>query len=342
MTVTGLRWQGLHPFSEYWWKNLREPVAFAPAIDAMQLDQEQVVQELSAQPVLSVYLREMLAEANLPVLPTLKRTLDERTAFLECLGGLHVHGIALKWSELIPRPQQVVPLPPFVWRKRRFWSESVDKRAVRLSEPSHPLLGCLRTGESATWDASIGGSATSEFTDHVVMGQPRFPAAAMIEMFHAAVQLVAEGCGVILSDLRIVRGVPLLEGSNQTLTTRVQRDEGYAQIVNAEGALIAKTRLVTSLRGQNEFPVRSWTEIEAPNHLNREEFYDAVRAMGFDYGPSFQRIESVEFNREHCRAIITGKPAEGYFMPPAVLDAALQTLLAFELQSRKEQPESSH
>ncbi|HKO97577.1 MAG TPA: type I polyketide synthase [Pyrinomonadaceae bacterium] len=338
-TVTGLRWQGDQSFSEYWWKNLREPVAFAPAIDAMQLDHEQVVQELSAHPVLGVYLREILADANLPVLPTLKRTLDERTAFLECLGGLHVHGIALKWSELIPPPQHAVPLPPFVWRKQRFWSESIDKRAVRLAEPSHPLLGCLRTGDAATWDATIGGSVTPEFADHVVMGQPRLPAAAMIEMLHAAAQIVAEGRAVMLNGMRILRGVPLVDGSLSTLTTRVNKEDGRAQIVNAEGALIAESHLVTSLRGQ-ESRVPSWTEIETPNHMNREEFYDSVRAMGFGYGPSFQRIESLEFNREHCRAIITGTTVKGYFMPPAVLDAALQTLLAFEMLSRKEQPES--
>jgi len=340
-TVTGARFHSAFSFSDYWWKNLREPVAFEQAIGAMHLDERHVIQELSAQPVLGVYMREILKEAEVVLLPTLKRNVDEPTAFLECLGSLHVNDVALRWSELIARPRRAVPLPKFVWRKRRYWSEAVDQQALRLYEPSHPLLGCLRAGETACWDTTFCGSAAAELRDHVVMGQPRLPAAAMIEIFHAAARQVAPECNTVLRDLRIYRGVSLHEENSPVLTTRVDKAEGSAKIVDAQGGLIAETHFATSLRAAVDRHPPSPLSVSESTSWTGEEFYEAVAAMGFHYGPSFRRIQTLECDQRVSRAVIDGVADNDFVLPPSILDAALHSLLVFEVETEKPQPEFS-
>ena len=64
---------------DYWWRNLRQPVLFAPAIEAMLRDGYDTVIEIGPHPALRTYFMETAAALgkSLSVLPTLRRKEDE-------------------------------------------------------------------------------------------------------------------------------------------------------------------------------------------------------------------------------------------------------------------------
>ena len=64
--------------------------------------------------------------------------------------------------------------------------------------------------------------------------------------------------------------------------------------------------------------------------MTAAQFYDASRARGIDYGPSFQSLVRLESHPGHCGSaqFSVSVLAADVHLPPAILDAALQSLAA--------------
>ncbi len=337
-TVTGARVNDLSQtsFADYWWNNLREPVAFAAAISGLATRGIDIIQELSAQPVLNGYLHEIFGDSNVAILPGLKRGSDEITSVLECLGRLHAHGADVRWAALFPKPARRVALPGFQWQRTRFWSESADKHALRLAEPASPLLGYRRPGRGWMWDADLADRWG--LADHVIMGQPRIPAAAFLQMLNTAARHLAPSSTVRISDIRFHRGVSVPDRGEIRLTTIANEREGTIQIFGVDDSPLVEGRCLSAF--QVESPQSAAPEIDCRSirHLSGAEYYAAVRPLGFDYGPAFNLIEKISFDSEHSRALIRGELVEGLAFPIAVLDAALQSMIFGELLAHEEDP----
>jgi acyl transferase domain-containing protein/acyl carrier protein len=332
-TVTGelMEDAAATPFVDYWWRNLREPVAFASAISAMAARGLSIVQELSAHPVLSGYLHELLRDTSAAILPGLTRHGDDAAAAVECLARLYARGADPDWSALIPRPGRKVALPGFAWRRARFWSEAADKRALRLAEADNPLLGYRRPGPGWIWEVDLADRPAWRLADHVVMGRCRIPAAVFIEMLTAARALMAPASPGFITDLRFLGAVTLPEQGEIRLTTVAEARDGMVRIFLGESPVV-EARFVTSLSAPSgtsaALPQIAW---DRARRMSGAEYYAALKSLGFDYGPAFNRIARIEFDAEHRQAVIDGDLVERLDFPPAVLDGALQSMLAGEV-----------
>jgi acyl transferase domain-containing protein len=138
-TVTGGAIDGTDLNGQYWGRNVREPVRFAAAVEA--LAGSGVFLEIGPHPVLSVAIAQTLERAgreaaDFAIFASLRRGRDERETLLEALGGLWVLGLPVDWAGVHPDGGRPVRLPSYPFQRQRYWFE-VERD--RPPGEGHPL-----------------------------------------------------------------------------------------------------------------------------------------------------------------------------------------------------------
>ncbi|HTK74403.1 MAG TPA: SDR family NAD(P)-dependent oxidoreductase, partial [Gemmataceae bacterium] len=130
-TVTGGRFDGVLDV-DYWSRNLREPVRFADAADALIADGFDLFIELGPHPTLAEPLAHCLRArgADGLVLPSMRRGEKDRATVLGSLGELYARGAAVNWEKVQSRGR-VVALPNYPWQRERCWYQAVPKASGR-------------------------------------------------------------------------------------------------------------------------------------------------------------------------------------------------------------------
>jgi acyl transferase domain-containing protein len=104
-TVTGDRCTGETCGAEHWGRGIRQPVQFAPAVNALAESGVDVWLELSAHPALVHSIRECLAgrdgDVKVPVFSSARRE-HEHDSVLETAMDLHRAGVALDFAAMTP------------------------------------------------------------------------------------------------------------------------------------------------------------------------------------------------------------------------------------------------
>ncbi len=128
-TVLGKVVDGRLLRADYWARNLREPVRFAAAVQALVAEGHDTFIEMGPHPVLVGAIHQELLGREPPVvaLPSLRREQDEQTVMLESLGALHASGVPVSWERLVPAGR-VVSLPTYAWQRERHWHEGPSRR----------------------------------------------------------------------------------------------------------------------------------------------------------------------------------------------------------------------
>ena len=119
-SVTGSRTERLD--SAYWWSNIRQPVRFAAAMDAVKRDHRpHAVLELAPHCALQPVIAQCLADGvSTPTsIPTFMRDADTRIGFLESLGALFRAGVTLDFASRYPRPEPSLTCCPDIRRTSR-------------------------------------------------------------------------------------------------------------------------------------------------------------------------------------------------------------------------------
>ncbi|WP_131749521.1 type I polyketide synthase [Frankia sp. Cppng1_Ct_nod] len=122
-TVTGERTDGIGFDSDYWFRNLREPVRFSSAVHAVLDDAETVFIEMGPHPMLVNPIAEIIdvAGAAGTALCPLNRNDSERMTVLEAVGTLFTLGYEPDWTALRGGTGTFVSLPTYPWQRRRYW-----------------------------------------------------------------------------------------------------------------------------------------------------------------------------------------------------------------------------
>ncbi|WP_189715863.1 acyltransferase domain-containing protein, partial [Streptomyces chryseus] len=116
--------------SRYWYDNLRHQVRFSESIEQLVTEDFRVFVEISAHPVLSMPVREIvegLAGAPTVVGGTLRREDGGLQRFLLSAAELHVRGVRLDWRPAFgdARPARV-ELPTYPFQRRHYWLAQVQ------------------------------------------------------------------------------------------------------------------------------------------------------------------------------------------------------------------------
>ena len=130
----------------YWYRNLRNPVRFAPTVQRLLEDGAGVFIEPSPHPVLVNAVAETIeqAGASAAAIGTLRRDDGCLERFTCALANAHVHGAPVDWTTVFAGGRRV-SLPPYAFQRRRHWLDAAggatgDLRAAGLTPATHPLL----------------------------------------------------------------------------------------------------------------------------------------------------------------------------------------------------------
>lgn len=338
-TVIGGQLDGQRLDSQYWWQNIRLPVLFQGAIDALVRQGHNLFVEVGPHAILRSYVSDVLNECEQvgQVIGTLKRS-DHSPLLLErSMARLLIAGAEPQGQPRFPVVGRQVSLPNYVWQRDHFTLPvSAESGGTLQRERAHPLLGYPLADHALTWETRLDTQLFPSLGDHKVGDSVLFPGAGFTELAIAAAQLYQPGEFVDIEELEIHN--PLLLGSDASKKVRVQ-------IEDADGALHIRSRtlaqheewvehVVARLPGEAcgvLLDARAPQLPQRPADFTGEQHLALTRAVGLNYGPAYQSVAAawVEPERIIAQLIVPETiVAElgSLHLHPALLDGAFQLI----------------
>nr|AXL05388.1 beta-ketoacyl synthase [uncultured bacterium] len=346
-TVTGARVSAAGVLDGgYWYRNLRNPVRFGPAIAALLEQGHGVFVEVSAHPVLVQPISEV---TDAVVTGTLRRDDGGLRRLLTSMAEVFVRGVAVDWTPLLPAGAAAarVELPTYAFDHEHYWlpaTESVsDATALGQATADHPLLSAavrLPQSDGLVFTSLLSLRTHPWLADHAIGGVVLFPGTGLVELAVRAGDEV--GCPV-LDELATQTPVVVPEhggvriqvavggpGEHGTRTVEIYSQpegggEGWTR--HATGTLSATPVAAAG------FDFTAWPPPDAAP-VEVGDFYAGLAERGYAYGPAFQGVRTVwqrgggdetEVFAEVALPEELRADAAAYGLHPALLDAALQT-----------------
>jgi len=339
-TVTGKRLEGKALNAEYWWRNIREPVLFEPAVRGMVNEGINIFLEIGPHAVLHRYVQDCLTDAGVSgrVMTTGTRGDDSAQRIFSGANQALIAGAAMDWQRLLPWRGRHVRLPNYPWQKETHW-HTVTSDSVGLIDrrSQHPLLGFALNQAELTWENTLDILRHPQLADHAVGGAVVFPAAGYAELALAAAHLWQPGAMVEFEDLEI--RAPLLLGEDPSRVVRCALDprDGQLSIKSREQlgqdawALHVVTRIL-----REATPIRMNRALgplptQQPDFTGRSHAI-LTAAAGLEYGPAFQAIRHGWLDGNTALAVLHTPDAvdqdlERHHLHPAFLDCGFQLIV---------------
>ena len=326
--------------AEHWWANIRNPVRFEEATAALIAEGFRVFVEIGPSPILNSYLTEALraADADGRVLASLTRTDREMDPFPGIAAKCCVAGHDWMAASLFDGDRDTRGLPLYPWERERFWLDKTVEDAKFLDPPfDHPLLGFRQHGHAPCWLNHLDAQLLPWIAEHAIEGIAVFPAAAVIETALAAARWRWPEAPVLeLADVEIRRPLVFETGRTRELRTALTSDDGDWELVSrarlssepmnlhAVGRIAAADRVSDHMHR---------TAAAANGVIDGASLYQFARQIGLEYAGSFRTVDRIEvFGPDralvHLDAAPIEEPLTPYLLHPALLDGALQGLLA--------------
>ncbi len=336
-TVTGRHVAAGELDASHWWRNVREPVQFAAALDRLIADGYRIFVEIGATPVLLPYLREALrtAEPEGRVVATLDRRGLRGDPCPTIAARLHVAGHDISGSAWFDGADDPRGLPLYPWQRERFWFDRTVEAADQVNPVrDHPLLGFRQSGAVESWLNHIDTVLFPWIDDHRVGGVPLLPAAAIIDMALAAASTRHPDATVLeLRDIELLRPMPF-EGTGAREVRSTLSPDGQWRLVSRPRLADEAMTLHATLRLAVALPDRllaGFHAAETRRSVASVALYRCARRLGLDYGDGFRTVDEVALIDSQCAVVILTPPtsrASGALIEPALLDGVLQGLLA--------------
>lgn len=307
-TVTGKQEDGKHLNSDYWYKNVREPVFFTDALQSMINDGYNTFIEIAPHPVLTNGALELLKENkihNPVIVPSLRRGEDEDIVSMGSLAALFTRNFTVKTDHLFSKEAKFVKLPAYPWQHRSYWFETKTHQRKRLGEDNHPFLPentqMISDPGQILWSLPLSAGAHPYLKDHQVDGAMVFPGTGHLEAATAAgrssfpesfshVENIVFDKALFIPD-EDAASETKLEISSHDHRFRIfskQDTEGSNWIMNAEGKMVF----------ENESPGIKQLDIdkiksEVSNPVSVSGFYLEIKQNGLHYGETFRGVQKL-------------------------------------------------
>jgi acyl transferase domain-containing protein/acyl carrier protein len=338
-TVTGDRCAGESCTAEHWGRGIRQPVQFAPAVNALAEFGVDVWLELSAHPALVYSIQECLAGrgGKAPVLSSARRE-HEHESVLETAMDLHRACVPLHFAAMTPS-RRFLSLPAYAWDRSRWWSESPDWREGRLAAGGRGLIDVRLPRATPTWIARLDNRHMAFLKDHKVDNLVIFPAAAFVDLvLEAGVQLF-EGRPFVVEDFEIRKPLllPDLASSVQLELSYDPNERTFAIQSKFEQGAAWSLHVVGSMRGERTESAFSSSTFDGHSAdlepVEVEGFYRYMSDMGLRYGEEFRPIRELAAGKGKSAGKVSlsdavASRASEYPLHPVLFDGALQTFSA--------------
>lgn len=339
-TVTGKQICGAEQDADYWWRNIRQPVRFATAIDASIADGHNLFLEVGPHPVLAPSIIDCLQVARKQgcCLASIRRKESESAHIAATMAELFARGVDFDWSQLYPAGNQV-PLLTYPWDREYLWTESEGSRLDRLGNQEHPILTRRANEAVPTWDGDFSQSFHAFLQDHSIQGEPVFPAAGYVELALVASPNKSASVAIENVEFRAALGTfvtPIVrlhlneDDGSFTIYSRDRKPDATWNL-NATGKL-----LKTPAPPRHRHIDLNCLRTRCPSVFDIEAFYERTGELGLEYGTAFRCIRKgwIGYGEAILRlGLGTGEvsSADDYYIHPVILDGALQSALALQL-----------
>lgn len=338
-TVTAGRLTGERLDAGYWWRNIREPVRFQAAIDALIADGFDLFVEIGPHAVLRTYVNDCLRGGGRAgrVVTTLQRGDSSLARIKATCQQLLVAGAAVDLQRLFPEAGRHIDLPHYPWQRERYWHPLTSEGYDLINRyPVHPLLGYPLREQHGQWENQLDTRRFPNLADHAVGDAVVFPAAGFVELALAAAREWHQGGAQELEELEILAPLLLEEHPARTLRCAVEPADGRFTVHSRERLSDDAWQLhaVGRLPGAPQGGVAG-TALEVPADvatLAGEAHYALTARVGLDYGPAFRAVDAVWQRPGRVLARFT-PPAviaaelPAHLLHPAFLDGAFQLLV---------------
>ncbi|WPO76677.1 polyketide synthase [Streptomyces sp. KN37] len=335
-TVTGERAEGALLDAAYWWRNVREPVRFHSAVQAVLADGVDVLVEVGPHPVLRSYLRRGGGERRTPVavVPTLRRDACGTVALRRTTEAVMAAGGEIDWSVHFPQPGRVADLPAYPWQRSVHWQGSAQDwvRTSGTGALDHPLLGERMPGPHPVWHGAVEPQIVPWLVDHKIAGSVVVPAAGYVEMVMAAGQRSLGG-PVEVDRMHLIGplAVPWADASSVHMQLAVNPEDGRVTITSTDEhsrkprphvRARVRTRLGTS-PGPVDVPV---LRQRCTRQHRADDYYAALNRKRLEYGQAFRVLTELRAGDGEVLADYEHHAdAAAFTVHPALLDGALQS-----------------
>ncbi|KAK5999099.1 Reducing polyketide synthase DEP5 [Cladobotryum mycophilum] len=360
----------------YWSKNLRSPVLFNQAIQTILTAEEfsdvDLFIEIGPHSAMAGPIKQIkaaLKAEKIEYIPTLLRAKDCAEQLLKVAGELFLRSYPLDMENITGayfediltngkpvKGSTIVDLPPYQWNYTRpFWAESRSSLEQRQPKyPRHDVLGQLIIGNSLaepTWRNVLRIRDLPWLRHHHLGGESVFPATAYFAMAIEAIQQMNE---ISASPVKVESYV-LRDVSIKTALVTPDDDDGIEVLLNMRPSVygngwwdwsvssvdserIKKDHMSGSIsintrpRGKAPHAIP-----EFPQRATGKAWNQALREVGFDYGPTFQDIDDIRFDGKQYQAACTTNIKQvvdedlgesRYVLHPASMDSTLQLCIA--------------
>ncbi len=326
--------------ADYWWDNLRKPVQFRNAIDAMLDDGHKVFLEVGPHPNLTGYVTGLAkgASANVRIAETLRRDGDETQLFERSVTSLIAAGAEVDLSVRFPDPVRPISMPAYPWqRERHFHSPPSEMGKV----PSgHSLLGSRLPVGSDVFSNKLALVSAPFLRDHQVRETVLYPATGFFELAVAAARTIDGESDIELQHVMIKKALPIEDGQIVDLQTTVDRD---AQRFNIKSRIetvdgFEELPYVDHVDGMVMFRPHAARNVDLSalgarmdREVSIDEHYTDAADRGLNYGENFRTVKDLRLGDGELLARIqrTGDSTADHYLDPTMLDGALQALIVF-------------
>src|ERR1700684_206866 len=194
--LTGGRLESPVLDADYWYRSLREPVAFAAASRCLLADGYRFFVEASPHPALVVPLAETAEQAGAAVAVTgsLRREEGDFGCLLRSLGELHCRGLGVDWGRFFRAWQpRRGDLPTYAVQRERVLLQDrragADIASAGLAAAGHPLLGAAVSVADSGGLVLTGRLSLADhpwLAGHTVFGRGIVPGSGVVEFALAA------------------------------------------------------------------------------------------------------------------------------------------------------------
>jgi acyl transferase domain-containing protein/NADPH:quinone reductase-like Zn-dependent oxidoreductase/acyl carrier protein len=334
-TVTGGLLSGNGLDAGYWWRNIREPVRFREAIEALIEKGFNLFVEVGPHPILRNYVTDTLRDAGVDgrVIETLVRD-DERPERLdEAAGKVLLAAPDAVWARFFDRPAAFIDLPRYAWQRDRFWpSPSVEGSGYLQRWLEHPYLGFRESPDRLAWEGRLDLRLLPDLEDHRVGDSVLFPAAGFVELVLAASARMEPAGHYEVQDLEIFAPLILEADSARRIRCSVDSRDGRFEI--SSNVRLSEEPWLHHAVGRltpapDQVPMPPLVLPERPFDFDAAEHYALTEKVGLQYGPSYQVVEGVWVDGDSLTGRLRVPDAEDleqYHLLPALLDGCFQVL----------------
>ncbi|MFK0163914.1 beta-ketoacyl synthase N-terminal-like domain-containing protein [Rhizobium sp. NPDC090279] len=346
-TVTGELRDGRLLDTQYWWRNVRDPVLFKAGCQAAIAMGCNLFIEISPRPILSNYVAEIAKPASVQVIaiPTLLReapvadhdpvSQSFARAVANGAPALRARGSATRnaFVKLPPLPFEPVELRTYPT------TDEIDIFGRDRKSP-YTLLGWRTDLNGSNWKNHLDARLFPDLAEHVVDGKAIMPGSGFVEIAVTAAQRFYDADEVEIGNLEIIRPLELSQDRMVELSTILSPETGDIEIRSRERlshdewTVHAVGRCRKPLAGEGDRKPLERSDKERKSALTADVTYETAERFGLHYGPHFQLLSKAEAFGHHLievdlkPAAQPSHPFGTYNLNPMSVDAAFHGLVA--------------